>query len=163
MISNKKQIMNFIYRYRIIIVFVVPLLILLSIRSCRNGSFKYDARRWAETSFDNSNVLRLSEIGDLAGEKLIICLDDSCTKLSDESSVKIHIAPDSVLTKKYLTLINAHDGPVLISSADPALSARIWMVISQTGCNDLFIISDSDDNEVFKYEFRPNTMVRPEF
>jgi hypothetical protein len=163
MIFNKNQIMNLIYRFRIIIVFVVPLLILLSIRSCRSGSFKYDARRWAETSLDNSNVLHYPEIGNLAGEKLIICLDDSCTEMSNKSSTRIHISPDSVLTRKYLTLIKDHKGPVLISSADPALSARIWMVISQTGCNELFILSDSDDNEVFKYEFRPYTMGSPEF
>ena len=158
----KKQMMKLIYRYKIIIAFLVPLLILLSIRSCRSGSFKYDAGKWAEPSFDNSNVIHLAEIGKLAGERLIVCLDDSYTIIGDMSSTRVHISPDSVLTRKNLTLIRDHKGPVLISSADPALSARIWMVISQTGCSDLFILSDSNDNEVFKHEFRPYTMVRPE-
>ena len=63
--------MNLINRYRIIIAFVLPVLILLSIRTCRNGSFKYDAKKWAEPSFDNSNVISVTGIGKLAGEKLI--------------------------------------------------------------------------------------------
>ncbi len=153
--------MNLINRYRIIIAFVVPLLLLLSIRTCRSGSFKYDAKKWAESSFDNSNIINVSEVAKLSGEKLVVCLDDSYNKMDDKSA-SVHISPDSVLNRKYLSRIKDHKGPVLISSSDPALSARIWMVISQTGCSNLFILSGSNDNEVFKNEFRPDTMIRPE-
>jgi hypothetical protein len=153
--------MNLINRYRIILAFVIPVLILLSIRTCRSGSFKYDAKKWAESSFDNSNIISLPEVDKLSGEKLIVCLDDNNNIIGDKSTV-VHISPDSVLNRKYLTLLRDHKGPVLISSSDPALSARIWMVISQTGCNDLFILSGSHNNEIFKNEFRPDTIVRPE-
>lgn len=153
--------MNLINRYRIIIAFVVPLVLLLSIRTCRSGSFKYDAKKWAESSFDNSNIINVSEVAKLSGEKLVVCLDDSYN-IMDDKSTSVHISPDSVLNRKYLSRIRDHKGPVLISSSDPALSARIWMVISQTGFSDLFILSGSNDNEVFKYEFRPDTMIRPE-
>ena len=74
---KKNRLMNLINRYRIIIAFVLPLLILLSIRTCRSGSFKYDAKKWAESSFDNSNIISVPEVGKLSGEKLIVCLDDS--------------------------------------------------------------------------------------
>jgi hypothetical protein len=36
------------------------------------------------------------------------------------------------------------------------------MIISQTGRRDLFILSGINDNEVFKNEFRPDTIVSPE-
>jgi hypothetical protein len=153
--------MNLINKYRIILAFVIPVLILLSIRTCRNGSFKYDAKKWAESSFDNSNIISVTEVEKLSGEKLIVCLDDSNNKIGDKSTV-MHISPDSVLNRKYLTVIRHHKGPVLISSSDPAISARIWMVICQTGCSDLYILSGSNDNESFKNEFRPDTIVRPE-
>jgi hypothetical protein len=153
--------MNLINKYRIILAFVIPVLILLSIRTCRNGSFKYDAKKRAESSFDNSNIISVTEVEKLSGEKLIVCLDASNNKIGDKSTV-VHITPDSVLNRKYLTLIRHHQGPVLISSSDPALSARIWMVINQTGCSDLYILSGSNDNESFKNEFRPDTIVRPE-
>jgi hypothetical protein len=153
--------MNLINKYRIILAFILPLLILLSIKTCRSGSFKYDAKKWAESSFDNSNIINASEFAKLSGEKLLVSLDDCNTNI-DDNSTGVHISPDSVLSRKYITLIRDHEGPVVISSSDPALSARIWMVLSQTGFRDLFILSDTFDNEVFKNEFRPDTIVRPE-
>ena len=82
--------------------------------------------------------------------------------MGDKSFAEVHIPPDSVLNRKYLTIIKDHKGAVLISSSDAALSARIWMVISQTGCRNLYILTGSNDNEVFKNEFRPDTLARPE-
>ena len=154
--------MNLISRYRIILAIVIPLLILLAIRTCITGSFKYDAKKWAESSFSNSNVISIPEIGRLSGEKLIVYLDKSFTKTDERATAEIHITPDSILCRKYLNKIRDHKGPVLICSSDPALSARIWMVISQTGCRDLYILTSRNDNEVFKNEFRPDTLVRPE-
>ena len=154
--------MNLINRYRIIIAVILPVLILLSLKTCRSGSFKYDAKKWSEPSFDYSNVIIGTEFGTLSGEKLIVNLDNSYNKMDEQSAAIVHIPPDSVLSIKYLNKIRYHKGPVLISSSDPALSARIWMVISQTGCNNLYILTSSNDNEVFKNEFRPDTIVRPE-
>ena len=156
------MMMSLIHRYRIIIAFVLPLLILLAIRTFRTGSFKYDAKKWSESSFDCSNLISRTEFEKLPGEKLVVCMDDSFTKTEDNSVAEVHVPPDSVLEKEYLNLIKDHIGPVLISSSDPALSARIWMVISQTGCTNLYILAGNNENEVFKNEFRPDTLVRPE-
>ena len=71
------KLMNLIKRYRIIIAIVLPLLILLAVRTCRTGSFKYDAKKWSESSFDHSNIISRTEIGKLSGEKLIVYLDNS--------------------------------------------------------------------------------------
>jgi hypothetical protein len=154
--------MNLLKRYRLIISIVLPILILLTIKTCSTGSFKYDAKKWAEPSFDHSNIILAAEIGKLSGQKLIVCLDNSMDKIAEKSAVTVHIPPDSVLCRIYLRRIKDHKGPVLISSSDPALSARIWMVISQTGFRDLYILMDTNDNEVFKSEFRMDTLVRPE-
>jgi hypothetical protein len=154
--------MNLINRYRIPIAIVLPLLILLAIKTCSSGSFKYDAKRWAEPSFNSSNILGITEMEKLSGAKLIVNLDNNSEKIGNNSSEEIHIIPDSVLSRKYIHKIRDHKGPVVISSSDPALSARIWMVISQTGCRNLYILTSSNDNEVFKNEFRPDTAVRPE-
>jgi hypothetical protein len=154
--------MNLINRYRIIIAVILPFLILLLIRTCSTGSFKYDARKWAEPSFSSSNVISKTDIGKLSGEKLIINLEANNNTISEKSVVELKIAPDSVLTRKYLKKIRDHEGPVLLASPDPAMAARLWMVISQTGCRNLYILTTDNDNEVFKNEFRPDTIVRPE-
>jgi hypothetical protein len=154
--------MNLIKRYGIIIAIVLPLIVLIAVRTFRTGSFKYDAKKWSEVSFDRSNIISRNNIGTLSGTKLIVNLDNSLNPLADKSVSEVHIPSDSVLSRKYLDRIKDHAGPVLIFSTDPALSARIWMLISQTGCRNLYILDSSNDNEVFKYKFRPDTMVRPE-
>jgi len=154
--------MNLINRYRIIIAVVLPFLILVAVRTCMTGSFKYNARKWAEPSFNSSNIISKTEIGKLSGEKLIIDLEPDINTMAGKSVAEVTIPPDSLLSRKYLKTIRDHKGPVIISSSDPALSARLWMVISQTGCRNLYILTSSNDNEVFKNEFRPDTLVRPE-
>jgi hypothetical protein len=153
--------MNLLKRYKIIIAFVLPVLILLAIRTFSRESFKYDAKKWAEPSFDLSNLISTERLGTLKGEKLIIYLDKSGSETGSSVS-GIHIPPDSLLKGKYLKKIREHRGPVLLSSSDPALAARLWMVMSQTGCKNLYILTPEDNNEVFKNEFRPDTMAGPE-
>jgi len=154
--------MNLIKRYRIIIFVTLPLLILLAARVYTPGSFKYDSKKWAQPSFGGANIIAANELERLPGQKLIIYLDKSFAGLKEKSVEEIKISADSVLDRKFLHKIRQHNGPVLFASADLSLSARIWMVISQTGCKNLFILSGSNDNEAFKSEFRPDTMARPE-
>jgi hypothetical protein len=154
--------MNIIKKFRLLIAIVLPLLILLVIRTCSTGIFKYDAKKWAAPSFTSSNIVGISEMDKLPGEKLIIYLDNNFEKTDRNAAAGIKILPDSILSSKYLHLIRDHKGPVLISSSDPALSARIWMVISQTGFRNLYILSGTNDNELLNNEFRPDTAVIPE-
>jgi hypothetical protein len=153
--------MNFLKRYKIIIAIVVPLLFLLALRTFSIESFKYDAKKWAEPSFDLSNVIIADKIATLDGEKLIIYLDRNSPEIGSSFS-GIHVPPDSVLNGTYIKRIRDHKGPVLLFSSDPALSARLWMIISQTGCRNLYILAAENNNEIFKNEFRPDTMARPE-
>jgi hypothetical protein len=160
--KNLRQ-MSLIKKYRIIFFIALPLLILLAARIFTPGSFKYDAKKWAEPSFSGANVIGTTEFENLSGKKIIVNLDRSFTGLAGKSVDEVLIPPDSLLSKKYLDKIKDHNGPVLIASSDLSLSARIWMVISQTGSRNLYILSGKDDNEAFKSEFRPDTTVKPEF
>jgi hypothetical protein len=63
------------------------------------------------------------------------------------------------LNKNNFSLIGKHNGPVLLYSADPGLSARIWMLLSQMGRRNIYILTDSTDNEILKYKFRPDSLM----
>jgi hypothetical protein len=154
--------MNLIRKYRVVLFISLPLLILIVARISAPGSFKYDAKKWAEPSFGGTNVLGKEEMENLAGNKLIVNLDRISTGLRGKSVDEISIPADSVLNRIYLDKIKDHKGAVIIASTDLSLSARIWMVISQTGIRNIYILTDSNNNEAFKNKFRPDTMVRPE-
>jgi hypothetical protein len=154
--------MNLIKKYRLVILIVAPILILILFRTMSSGTFKYDSRKWAAPSFDRSNLVDLAQASRLPGKKLLIRLDNSGSGGYDSSIPELHITADSIVSGKYLGIIRNNKGPVIISSSNPELSARVWMIISQTGITNLFILTDSTDNESFKYKFRPDTMAGTE-
>jgi hypothetical protein len=152
--------MELIRKFRLVIAIVLPILILVLIRSFGVSHFKNDARKWAEPSINKSNIIKIEQAGSLKGEILMICLDkdaDGIRKLSGELR---NIPPDSILNKNHSTQIMKHDGPVLLYSSDPGLSARIWMLLSQMGRRNIYILTDSTDNEVLKYKFRPDSLMK---
>jgi hypothetical protein len=153
--------MNIFKNLRVVILIVAPILILALIRSVSSYHFKNDVKKWAEPSVMRSNVISAEKVSSLKGEILLINLD-SVIKTQPINASSLNIKSDSVLVKKNFNLIRKHHGPVLLSSYEIAVSARIWMVLSQMGIQNVYILAKDIDNEVFKNKFRPDTIIRPE-
>jgi len=151
--------MELLKKYRLVIAVVLPILILVLIRSLSVNHFKNDAKIWAEPSVKQSNRMTIEQVRSLIGKNLIINLDKDVSRISELTSDAQNIPADSILSKKQLIMIMKHDGPVLLYSSEPGLSARIWMILSQMGCRNIYILTKNSDNEVFKYKFRPDTLL----
>jgi hypothetical protein len=149
--------MELIKNNKAVIVIVLVLLVLILIRSSGFNHFKNDIKKWAEPSVLHSNTITIDKALSFTGKALIINLDKDANYNIDLTGDVQNIPADSVLRKEHFTTILKHDGPVLLYSSDPGLSARIWMLLSQMGRNNIFIITNKSDNEVLKYKFRPDT------
>ena len=154
--------MEFIKRYKWVIITVLPVLILVIVKSAGITRFKSDANRWAEPSVNRSNIIKMEQVGDLKGEVMVINLDREKGDFRSESIKSITISEDSILSKSILKMIKANPGPALIYSEDLSKQARVWMVLSQLGNKNIYILTDKADDEVLKYKFRPDTIVRPD-
>jgi rhodanese-related sulfurtransferase len=150
--------MELLKNYKVVISVVLIVLVLVVFRSAGVNHFKSDAKKWAEPSFRQSNILTVDQAKLLRGNNLAINLDKDLTSISGIPGDIQNISADSILSKKHLSTIINHDGPVLLLSSDPGLSARIWMVLSQMGRKNIYILTSSTDNEVLKYKFRPESM-----
>jgi hypothetical protein len=150
--------MDLIKKNIVIAAVVLVVLVLVVIRSTSVNHFRNDAKRWAEPSVNTSNLITAAKAVTLPGNLLLVNLDKDHSPIGDIRGEIRNIPPDSVLSKKQLTSIIKHDGPVLIYSSEPDLSARIWMILSQMGCKRIFILTDLTDNESLKYKFRPDTI-----
>lgn len=150
-----------IRKYRLVIAVVLPILILIFIRSLGANHFRSDAKKWAEPSLNRSNIVSRESVKKMPGEKLIINLDNEARGINDEETEEVYISPDSILSKNYLNKIREHKGPVLLYSPDPSVTPRIWMIISQMGCRNVYILTSNTDNEAFKHNFRSDTNTRP--
>jgi len=154
--------MEIFKKYSIVIAVFLTVMILILIRLFCSTHFKEDAKKRAEPSIEHSNIISSESLETLAGDKLILCIDEGNPEYPGTGISYLKIPADSILIKSNLSVINNHDGPVLISSADPAISARIWMILSQLGINKLMIVAEDTGNEVLKYKFLPDTLVRQE-
>jgi hypothetical protein len=146
--------MEIIKKNLVVIVIVLTLLVLVLIRSTGLNHFKSDAKSHAEASMMKTNTISAEKFGLLQGDKLLINLGG---EIKNPAKSELRISPDSILIKDYLSSILKHDGPVVLYSSEPAIAARIWMLLSQMGCKDIFILANSD-NETLKYKFHPDTL-----
>lgn len=154
--------MEFIKRYRLSIILAILLGVLIIIRSSGTRNFRYDAQRWAEPSLTASNIVTYESASSLKGEILVVTFDPEETIRSGKTWKKVTIPSDSILVKKYRKTIEKHKGPVLLYDTDNSVPARIWMMLSQKGIKNLYILTSDSDNEVMKEKFRTDTLTGPE-
>lgn len=153
--------MDLIKKYFWIIIIVITAGIAVLLRSTGSGHFRYDAAKWAEPSLNGSNLISPEKLSQLHGEVMILNMADK--PLSPPvSKNQVAVTADSVLSKDMMKRISRNKGAVVIWSDDPAISARVWMVLSQTGIKDLYILSLDIQNEYLKEKFRTDTLIRPE-
>ncbi len=150
--------MIIIKKYKDIIAVVLIVLILVLIRTVGTSHFKNDAKKWAELSLSHSNIITPEQVGSLKGNNLTINLDNKMIPDEKITGDLRNIPADSILNKNILKSIIKHTGPVLIYSSQPDLSARIWMVLSQMGCRNIYILTKGPLNEEPEFKFRPDTL-----
>jgi hypothetical protein len=150
--------MKLIKKYWLVIAVLVPILILVLVRSMSLNHFKNNAKKWADPSVEKSNIITIKQVGSLNGKILIINLDEDTRSVTEFRGDVQNIPADSVLIRNHISVILKHDGPVMLFSSDSGLSARIWMLLSQMGRRNLYILTNTSDNEVFKYKFRPESI-----
>jgi hypothetical protein len=153
--------MGSLRKYIPVVAIVLPVVIAVVIRSTGTGHFRYDAAKWAEPSVTGKNLITPGRLQELRGSVLVINLD------KDGRNIPVHpqqisVPADSILSRKVMKKISGNNGPVVIYSEDPAVSARIWMVMSQTGIRNLYILSIDSLNEAVKEKFRTDTIISPE-
>jgi hypothetical protein len=139
----------------VLVMGLIGLLAIIFVKSFGYGHFRGNAEKWAQPSMDQANLITQAMLNTLHGNTLMIDLSESGDRLKDYNGT-INIPASAILEKDNLKKLHAHKGNILLVSDDPALSARIWMLLSQMGYRNLYILEDSTDNEVLKYEFRPD-------
>jgi hypothetical protein len=141
----------------IIILFVIGIAVLS--RVLGHDHFRNDASKWAQPSIAQSNLLPHRMLNNLTGNTLMVDLSERGDLLTDRKG-SVNIPAGSVLEKENLRRLRDYDGNIVLASEDPAIAAKIWMMLSQMGVKDLYILSYEENNEVFSYEFQPDTIIQ---
>ena len=160
--SKNRIKMIFINKYKTLIIITIVTIILVLLRTFSAGHFKSDASSLAQPSVNHSVIVSDKQLSNIAGDIMLLKLDINERLMKEMPGLVFTVSVDSVLEKRNLKKILAHKGPVVLVSSDKGVSARIWMILSQMGRQDIFILTDDPDNEKFKNTFRPDTLNRPE-
>ena len=154
--------MELIKKYRLIIAGILILIGLIILRNTGTGHFRYDAKRWAEPSFSGTNIIDKNGLDSLPGAELLVFLTpDTISDLSFEGP-SLSIASDSIITRKYRKLLKDHNGSLILISSDISVSARVWMLLSQSGYRNIFIFDPAKDEEPVNEKFRTDPQANPE-
>jgi hypothetical protein len=145
-----------------IILIILPVLILVIIRLLSPGHFSSGMKEQALPSLTRSNIITKDNAAGLGGNQLLVSLGSKRVRNEEFPSLKISVSPDSLLSGQNLRRIMKHNGPVILSSDDAGLSSRIWMLLSQMGRKDLYILDNDTMNEMSQNKFRPDSLFRPE-
>jgi len=135
--------MKFLKQSRIILAVFLLVLSLVLIRTISPGNFKYDAVKWAEPSATGSNIINEAQLDAMTGKKLLVDLGAEPVSGSRFGNITVKMDPGSILDKPYMKLIRKNVGPVILYSEDISEVARIWMILSEMGVRDLYILSES--------------------
>ena len=132
--------MKFIKQYWLVLSLFLLAVILVLIRTFSQNNFRYDAVKWAEPSAIGSNILTEDQIATLSGEILLINLGNEASVDRQFQDNTMNINPESILEKSNLNRIRKNSGPVILYSGDNSVSARVWMVLSEMGMKNIYIL-----------------------
>ncbi len=140
--------MKFLRQYWLVISITLLAVILVMIRTFNSHNFRYDAVRWAEPSALRSNILTEDQIPAMSSDVLLITLGSEAPAIEKLQDKILKLNPESVLEKANLSLIRKNKGPVILYSVDNSVSAKVWMVLSEMGIKNIFILQDEQNNDL---------------
>jgi len=132
----------------VVTIFLIVVLFVL-FRSFSRHDFRYDAARWAGPSVTGANIITEEHISALHGEILLISLGNQATVTDQLKDKTMTVNPESILEKGNLSVIRKNKGSVILFSDDSSVSARVWMVLSEMGMQNIYILHD-EENQVYE-------------
>ncbi len=137
--------MKFFRRYWLVLSITLLAVILVMIRTYSHN-FRYDAVRWAEPSALRSNIVTEDQISGMSSDILLIALGNEAPAIEQLKDKILNMNPESILEKTNISLIRKNKGPVILFSDDNSVSSRVWMVLSEMGIKNIYILQDVHKN-----------------
>jgi len=136
----KSITMKTVIKYKYVLAAVVVLAVLVLIRAFNPNIFRYDAVKWAAPSVTGENIVTPEKLP-ATGDKILFVILDTDFQVPDMAgSVRLTASPGDLLSGENLRKIRKNKGPVVLCSEDMSVSSRVWMILSETGIRQLYIL-----------------------
>jgi len=132
--------MKLIKQYWLFLTIVVLVVAMVLIRSFSRNSFRYDASRWVAASADGSNLMTPEQAAEAGDQMLLVNLGNNEEPSGQFKERSVMISPEVILDRENIRLIRKNKGPVVLTSGDASVSARVWIVLSEMGMKNIHIL-----------------------
>jgi len=137
-VNNNNNMMKFKPTDWIVLGGLLIVILLVISHSVTHNHFRNNAGKWAQPSIEQKNIISTSDLASLPENTITVDLSGR----SRIMNVK-QIPAGDILEKPNFKYLHNHKGNIVLVSEDPAVSARIWMLLSQMGVKNLYILSEN--------------------
>jgi len=141
---------------KIVLLVLLVVLVLVIVRSTGKNGFKQDAREAIEAVESNNFQVTLKELNGAENQYLIVDLSESGSA-PIENSVKLPL--EKLLEESSLEKLKSTENKILLVSDDNSVAVKAWVILNQMGLKNVYVLANEENQEVLKYEFKPDTVV----
>ena len=144
---------------KIVLLVLVVVLVLVIVKSIGKTHFKQNAQNAVETVVSNNFSVSVNEFKNTETQYLIVDLNESGSVQFDNS---LQIPFEKLLDESNLQKLKDAGSKILLVSDEHSKAEKAWVILNQLGIKNVFVLSDEENTEVLKYEFKPDTTARLE-
>jgi len=138
---------------KIVLLILLIAITLVLVRSTGKNRFKQDARNAIEAVSGNNFSVSLNDFKKDEKQYLVVDLIESGSS-QFENSIKIPF--ENLIDENTLQQLKT-ESKILLFSVDNSAAVRAWVILNQLGFKNIFVLSDQENPEDLKYEFKPET------
>lgn len=153
--------MNKIKSLGFVLLLLIVVLILVIERTTNKNLFKQDPEN-AITAQKNGNTISLVQLNNLTSEFIVVDLGSAENYKSNQFENSINIPFEHILDHTNRKLLNNKMGKIVLFSDDISSASKTWVILNQLGFENIYILQNLKNNEVFKYRFQPGTTAKME-
>jgi hypothetical protein len=117
---------------------VLLFLIALAVKSL-TSRYESNSEKRAAPTFDNSNFITNEALRRMPNPILVFIQRENETRSHGDT---LSVAFNKIMDQDFTSKLHGRHGIIVLTSDDPALSARAWMILSQTGVDSLYILKE---------------------
>jgi len=140
---------------KIVLLILLVILALVMVKTTGKNRFKQDANNAIETVTSNNFSVSLNDFKAAETQFLVVDLNQS-ESVQFENSIKIPF--EKLLDKNTLQKFKETKNKILLVSDNNSVAIKAWVILNQLDFRNVYILSEEENGEVLKYEFKPDTM-----
>jgi hypothetical protein len=142
---------------KIVLLILLVALVLVIVKTTGKNRFKQDAQNVIEAVKSNTYQVTINDLKGTEDQYFIVDLSESGS-VQFENSVKIQF--EKLLDETTLQKLKETENKILLVSDDNSVAVKAWVILNQLDFKNVFILSDEENAEVLRYEFKTDTATR---